>query len=439
MKTDLQSGKCLNPEALARAFSSELSSELRAHLDGCAACAREWAALSRLRQFSQSLPAERIAPERADAVRARLLYEAERLRQDAGQRTGRGHRRGQLAVAAGVLALAVAAIPLGLRLYGRTESSATDAPGPTAHITPSGDARFTPSDSTSDAVVRLFDGTLQLSVAPLRRDHRFRVKTGDAEVEVRGTAFVVTAAQDCLQRVSVEHGLVEVRPQRSASVLLSAGQQWSAPPPDHTAARQQAAPPRPSKGSEAEPRFAAHQPAPMKGHSITAPAANTGRESPAQRPPPASFPSGGREEPAHQGPPAAPSPARSEAEQAFAAGFAALKQGRFLAAAPEFERTLQLAPKSALAEDARFWSGVAWARAGRSQEAVKTLRAFLSQYPSSQRSGEAAAALGWLLLRAHNLDEAEQVFKLAEQDRNPQVKESARAGLLSTAAARAKK
>src|SRR5204862_7461014 len=57
---------------------------------------------------------------------------------------------------------------------------------------------------------------------------RFRVRVGAAEVEVRGTAFAVTAADDHLVAVRVEHGRVEVRPDAGAATMLSGGEAWGA-------------------------------------------------------------------------------------------------------------------------------------------------------------------------------------------------------------------
>lgn len=64
-----------------------------------------------------------------------------------------------------------------------------------------------------DIAIRLASGRVSLRVPPLRPGSRLQVRTGDAEVTVHGTRFVVerNEAQDATT-VSVQEGLVEVRP-----------------------------------------------------------------------------------------------------------------------------------------------------------------------------------------------------------------------------------
>lgn len=128
--------------------------------------------------------------------------------------------------------------------------------------------------------------------------------------------------------------------------------------------------------------------------------------------------------------------ADSPTERAFSSGFVALKQGAFASAAADFDRTVALSPHGALSEDARFWSGVAWARAGRSREAMASLRAFLAQYPRSSRQPEAAVALGWLLIRDRKIDEAERILRSTASPRSPEVADSLRAALAAISTAR---
>ena len=59
-------------------------------------------------------------------------------------------------------------------------------------------------------------------------------------------------------------------------------------------------------------------------------------------------------------------------------------------------------------------------------------------YPQSPRAAEVSAALGWLLLRTGQMDDAERAFREAGRDRSPQVSESIRAGLAAVAQARAR-
>ena len=132
--------------------------------------------------------------------------------------------------------------------------------------------------------------------------------------------------------------------------------------------------------------------------------------------------------------PSSPSPLSSAAlgspaERAFKSGFAALKLGRFAEAASELDRAVQLSPGGNLAEDARFWASVSWARAGKNREATARMRGFLLHHPTSPRAAEVAVALGWLLIRERRFDEAETVLRGAGHPRSPEVADSLRSGL----------
>ncbi len=80
----------------------------------------------------------------------------------------------------------------------------------------------------------LSQGVLQAKVAKLRDGQRFVVRTPDAEVEVRGTAFRVSivdpdanCANGARTRVSVSEGIVEVRG-AGASTYIHPGEVWPA-------------------------------------------------------------------------------------------------------------------------------------------------------------------------------------------------------------------
>ena len=86
------------------------------------------------------------------------------------------------------------------------------------------------SSTSPDEIVTLYEGVIDVEVTPLQAGERFRVVTADTEVEVRGTAFEVTARFGHVIGVSVRHGLVEVRPIGGAIAMVGAGQSWTAPP-----------------------------------------------------------------------------------------------------------------------------------------------------------------------------------------------------------------
>lgn len=77
----------------------------------------------------------------------------------------------------------------------------------------------------SDVVLRLHQGTIVVEVAPgVALSKRFRVMTAQAEVQVTGTLFRVSANADST-RVDVAHGSVVVRAENRAEVTVKSGQQ----------------------------------------------------------------------------------------------------------------------------------------------------------------------------------------------------------------------
>jgi TolA-binding protein len=135
--------------------------------------------------------------------------------------------------------------------------------------------------------------------------------------------------------------------------------------------------------------------------------------------------------------PAAPSPSStnppSPAELAFSEGWQALRSDDYPRAAAAMRRASEAAPASALAADARYWEAVALARQGLQAKARLAMEEFLRRFPGSPRAGEVSAMLGWLLLDSHEWSAAERLFRAAEGDRAPAVRESARKGLEITA------
>jgi hypothetical protein len=243
-------------------------------------------------------------------------------------------------------------------------------------------AQFMIAAPQPDEIVRLVDGTLTIDVAPLRSGERFRVVTGDAEIEVVGTAFDVSAAADRLTSVRVVHGRVEVRPAGAAARTLSAGEAW-----------------RPVAQAAESP---VDVPAP---------------DAPADAGPPARIQNGASR----------PGRARSPAQQAFDDGWRAIRARDFDAAAAAFERAA--AGRGAVAEDAAYWRAVALARAGEAARAIAAFDDFLAGHPASTRAGEARVMAGWLLLERGERARAAHHFRAAAGDPTSRVRESAARGL----------
>src|SRR4029079_1851 len=81
-----------------------------------------------------------------------------------------------------------------------------------------------------DEIVQLSQGALEVEVEPLHPGERFRVMVGASALEVRGTAFRVTADAERLVEVAVMHGRVDLTPDHGAPATLAAGQAWHAMP-----------------------------------------------------------------------------------------------------------------------------------------------------------------------------------------------------------------
>lgn len=367
---------CPSELELARALTDGADPVVTAHLAACATCRTTWDGTVRVVELARL--ATRPLPPAAQREELRTAI----LASSPGAPVVR--RRTAIAGAA-ALAAAGAALYIGLR---------PDPPAPARHATivPHAGARFSAASDRPDELVYLLDGGIDVAVTPLEPGERFRVVTVDAEVEVHGTAFEISAHDRRLASVRVHHGAVEVRPLGAPPRLLHAGDAWA--------------------------------PAPVKTASVEAPPA------PAPPPPPppiAATPkrvAGERAQVARAAPPAARPPQAIAYDDAWAA----LRANDFATASAAFARTALLDPDGPLAEDASYWYPVALARAKRG-EAAGAFRDFLERYPRSPHAGEASAMLGWLLVDAGERAEAERRFRAALDAPTEQVRTSARAGL----------
>ncbi|MCA9542082.1 MAG: FecR domain-containing protein, partial [Myxococcales bacterium] len=188
---------CPTEEALSRLFADGQQAEIATHLDQCPDCAAQWSAMARLRAEARAIATPRLSPVRRDAVRAAVLAETARR---APRRVRRDRRWPAVALAA---VAAVLLIGAGLALWPRA--------APVAEVHAHAAAPFSRLGDADDDIVRLVEGVVTVEVRPRAPGQRFRVVTGDAEVEVRGTAFDVEARGDRLVGVRVLHGRVAVR------------------------------------------------------------------------------------------------------------------------------------------------------------------------------------------------------------------------------------
>lgn len=392
----LRSAPCLPEAELHDAFTDRASSGTPAHVRACPACSTKWEALSELAAAIQEEP----LVDRSDAARVesrRLVLQRARSA-DPAVAAQRWRRRAlvSLAAAAAAVGLTLALVPGGRHAANSREPRLSPALVNRGHVHAGQDARFTIVSGAPDEVVRVFDGTVTLSVDPLRPGERFRVLVGDSEVEVHGTVFDVTAVSDRLTAVRVSEGLVEVRPEGQPGVTLSAGDRWAPIAPSSPSVPNEARRPEVEETAVSTPR-------------------------------PPSLP---RRVPGREPPTAEPTPRRAavpnDSESAFQEGWTALREAEHSAAAEAFAR---VDPSSPMVEDAAFWRAVALGRAGRDEAATREFEVFLARYPRSARRGEATVSLGWLLLRQGRGDQARARFEEAGRDADVAVRRSAQRGL----------
>ncbi len=396
--------------------------------------------------------APELAGDRADQLRTKLLAAQRDVRQLS--------RRSATPWIAGS-ALAVAAAAILILWLGRGGEPNTVAHSPKQVIESIGSARFESVNEWPDFVMRLDDGRISITVAQLEPAERFRVKTADAEVEVRGTQFVVQADNGRLVSVVVERGWVELRRTGEPAIAVRAGGRWdrvqtataesttlepttsAVTQPDGsnaTASRPSGINQATKPGTTKAVKLDTPRPPKANVDATTKPkSTSTGPET---TPPGLTKPEVVKPvvkidatKPEVTKPEALPAPT-GPGEVEFRAGWAAMRAGNASEAAKLFVISCAAA-SGAIAEDACFWAGAAAKRAGR-PDTRSLLEQFLRRFPSSSRAGEAAALLGWTLYDGGDLAGAETQFRRAVTDRVPQVSESARRGLTAIERRRAK-
>jgi TolA-binding protein len=376
---------------LTRASSSEARDadiDIEAHLAACASCAAEYEAHRALVAAARTFAAPAgMSNESRAAIAARLLAAPPETRRPRRTAPGRG---AIVFTAAAAVALAIGGVATLHRRGGReppataSRTAASSTRPSRASIRAIGNARFSRAQPPPDEIVRLDDGRIELDVIPLAVGERFRVITGDGEVEVRGTSFEVLAAGRSLRSVSVSRGRVEVRAGGGLAVL-DPGDRW-----------EQAAPAAPAPAA-----------------AEAAPPAAPARRAPSFRP-------------------RATQPASAAESALFDRGWSALRAGNAGEAAATFAALEGSAKGRAIEEDALYWRAVSVVRTKDSASAGLLFREFLRRFPLSSRRGEAAVALGWILLDAGNVSEARQAFEQASADPASGVRDSAAEGIRRT-------
>jgi len=264
----------------------------------------------------------------------------------------------------------------------------------------------------------VFDGVVTFTVDELLQGERFRVVTGDAEIEVVGTVFEVLVEADKLQLVRVHSGIVEVRSADQPTVVLTQRERWpvapSSGPPSmtHTIAP-------PVRETTAADGLACRETRHSKKYPRGAvPGRERERDPDAATPPRAE--AVGRDETAE---------GANKTEAMFNRAWGKLRQGAFADAARDFETVLETSQNGMLTEDATYWHSVALYRAGDRRCAKRAMRAFLERYPASGRRFELSNRLGMWALDEGRLDTAEAYFRAALKSPAPKTRRTAEKGL----------
>ncbi len=387
-----------------------------------------------LAALARELPWQAPDAARRHALRDAIVLEAQVL----GAATPSARRRGGVALGAGAVLIAVAAATmLWLSLRARPSQAPAAATVQRASVQASSAADFVHSvgrvAGVNDEVVRLRSGRVSVEVERLAADQRFRVVAGDGEVEVRGTAFDVVVVDDRLDGVVVHHGLVLVRLAGAPVAEVAGGMRWTraaglervavlSPTPAATPPLEPTPPPPPSP----EP---GPIPTPAPGPAPTPSPAPTLAPGRAPTPAVARDPDASPIAPSPTDAPTVVEPAPSATEHDFQRGRAALRDGDFVAAAERFEAAITADPTAPLAEDARYWRGVALARAGRDVQARAALEDFLVRHPRSFHAGRAALVLAGILARTGDVDAARARYRAAADDPDAQVSAAGRRAL----------
>jgi FecR protein/Putative zinc-finger len=262
------------------------------------------------------------------------------------------------------------------------------APPRETTLRPSDDARFDRGRSAGLDVVTLATGAIDMTVRPLAPGERFVVRTGDAEVEVRGTAVRVEADQGRIRGVAVADGTVEVR-YAGFSAIIPSGGSWHTTGPA-------AAPVEPAPPPAAPPPATAPAPPPAPRALVAVRTAPRARVRPPvakviPETPPAS------EDPRPEIQPVAmemPAPGLSPASRDFAGAMQALRLGDYTGSATQLAAFSISYPSDARADEADYLRAIALQRAGRAPDATATARRYLVTRPAGAHRAEAKLLAG---------------------------------------------
>jgi TolA-binding protein len=403
---------CPKPEELTRLLVNGADEELFSHIEHCEICATEASSFRRMKELGKQLPDGNPGANRADAVLNSLLTSVPQQKRVA---VPVRHWVG-LAVAASIAVIVGTFIFLDGFSATKKEQS-VDVRITRGYVYAQHGAQYMLVGSQPDEIIRLIDGTVSVDVDKLREGERFRVVIGDAEVEVHGTTFDVTAKDDRLVAVRVISGEVEVRPMEAVTATLRPGEIWQKPATGSTTAE--------GFEQEKEANRIPQDTEKVFGASLSVDKEKRGPVS--RRHTSANVTKENQAAPDLEA--VKTRRTASVAEISFREGWKALREGRPLIAAEYFDQSVSARDGDPIAEDACFWRAVAHGRAGLNARTAADLKQFLQMYPRSSRAGEACAMLGWKLFERGDYNAAKRLFESALMDTVPRVRASAMQGL----------
>ncbi len=322
------------------------------HAAQCAACSRELAALSRLRELGAGFETRDTTELEHRRLRQSLLRQADDFMVGAErQRSAFGAFVHSLRAARWAGACLVVACALLAAFWVVRRSDASDVAPPTVAVTdaprfeiqPSEGGAFHADQMGPRQLVGVSTGTYAVHVQKLTSEQRFVIELPDGELEVHGTRFVLVVGPSSTRSVSVSEGLVALRIRGQHELLLHPGDSWSAPAP--------APAPAPALPSSTASAAGTPSAAPTPSSVLKTPKLDAG----------ASF---------------------ARAMTAYARGDYAESERLFLA----FERDF---PGDARTEDSAFLRVTARARRGDAPGAKALAQDYLRRFPSGLRRVEA--------------------------------------------------
>lgn len=229
--------------------------------------------------------------------------------------------------------------------------------------------------------VALTSGELDVRVRSLASGERFVVKTGDAEIDVKGTSFHVAAEDGKIRSVTVDEGSVEVRYAGFTAIIPSGGS-WRANGDAPTGALPAASAPAASASGAAP---VAALPTPVAAVEPRAPRAPS-QVALVVPPKPAPEP-----EPTNVTP---PKRELSAASRAFADAMDALARGDNELAADRFQGFAKTYASDPRSDEAEYLRAIALQRAGHDGDARAQSKRYLEARPQGAHRADAKVLSG---------------------------------------------